>query len=86
MDAGPGIFHDDPATDNGELALGDSDFRFLRKFVLEHCGISLGEHKRQLVHGRLLRRLRALGLTQAGTTTQNPRGLPNLADRLWRSH
>ena len=42
--------------------LGDSEFAFLRAFVYEHCGISLGEHKRQLVQGRLLRRLRALKL------------------------
>jgi len=44
--------------------LGDAEFQFLRSFVLEHCGISLGEHKRQLVQGRLLRRLRALGMKQ----------------------
>lgn len=43
--------------------LGDVEFEFLRKFVREHCGISLGEHKRQLVQGRLCRRLRALRLT-----------------------
>ena len=42
--------------------LGDAEFEFLRKFVYQHCGISLGEHKRQLVQGRLYRRLRALRL------------------------
>lgn len=42
--------------------LGDAEFEFLRKFVHQHCGISLGEHKRQLVQGRLNRRLRALRL------------------------
>ncbi|TAL97826.1 MAG: chemotaxis protein CheR [Rhodanobacter sp.] len=47
--------------------LGDAEFQFLRKFVLEHCGISLGEHKRQLVQGRLFRRLRALGLKEFGS-------------------
>lgn len=31
--------------------LGDAEFRFLREFVYEHCGIALGEHKRQLVQG-----------------------------------
>jgi len=57
--------------DNGDAAglagatgpnLGEAEFAFLRGFVLQHCGISLGDHKRQLVQGRLLRRLRALGL------------------------
>lgn len=43
-------------------SLGEAEFAFLREFVLQHCGISLGEHKRQLVQGRLLRRLRALNL------------------------
>ncbi|UPG84705.1 protein-glutamate O-methyltransferase CheR [Luteibacter aegosomatis] len=57
--------------DNGDAAaagaqgpsLGDAEFGFLREFVLQQCGISLGEHKRQLVQGRLLRRLRALNLS-----------------------
>ena len=48
----------------GGPSLGDAEFRFLREFVLQHCGISLGEHKRQLVQGRLLRRLRALRLKE----------------------
>ncbi len=43
--------------------LGEAEFQYLRAFVLEHCGIALGEQKRQLVQGRLLRRLRALGLS-----------------------
>jgi chemotaxis protein methyltransferase CheR len=43
--------------------LGEKEFGFLREFVLQHCGISLGDHKRQLVQGRLLRRLRALNLS-----------------------
>src|SRR3569623_1651637 len=42
--------------------LGEAEFAFLRDFVLQHCGISHGAHKRQLVQGRLLRRLRALAL------------------------
>lgn len=46
----------------GGPLLGNAEFEFLRAFVYEQCGISLGEHKRQLVQGRLLRRLRALKL------------------------
>src|SRR5690348_2996948 len=42
--------------------LGDGEFQFLRAFVYEHCGIALSEQKRQLVQGRLARRLRALGM------------------------
>lgn len=42
--------------------LGDEEFGFLRTFVLQQCGISLSDQKRQLVQGRLQRRLRALGL------------------------
>ena len=47
-------------------SLSEADFGFLRSFVYEHCGISLGEHKRQLVQGRLVRRLRALKLRDFG--------------------
>ena len=46
----------------GGPTLGTAEFEFLRTFVYEQCGISLGEHKRQLVQGRLVRRLRALKL------------------------
>jgi chemotaxis protein methyltransferase CheR len=46
----------------GGPSLGNAEFEFLRAFVYEQCGISLGEHKRQLVQGRLVRRLRALKL------------------------
>ncbi|ULU27388.1 CheR family methyltransferase [Dyella terrae] len=46
----------------GGPSLGTAEFEFLRAFVYEQCGISLGEHKRQLVQGRLVRRLRALKL------------------------
>jgi chemotaxis protein methyltransferase CheR len=50
----------------GGPSLGDAEFQFLRDFVYQHCGISLGDQKRQLVQGRLLRRLRALGLKDFG--------------------
>jgi chemotaxis protein methyltransferase CheR len=53
--------HTAPSGMGGPM-LGDAEFQFLRDFVYQYCGISLSEQKRQLVQGRLLRRLRALGL------------------------
>jgi chemotaxis protein methyltransferase CheR len=45
-----------------EFALHDNDFRKLAKLVMDTAGIVLGEKKRAFIHGRLGRRLRALGL------------------------
>ena len=45
-----------------EFEFTDRDFAFLRDLVGMHTGITLGEHKRQLVYGRLARRLRQLEL------------------------
>jgi chemotaxis protein methyltransferase CheR len=45
-----------------EFSLGDEDFSALRELVRKHTGISLSDQKRELVYGRLSRRLRALGL------------------------
>ena len=44
------------------MELGDKEFEFLRHVVLQNAGIVLGPSKRQLVQGRLVRRLRELGL------------------------
>ncbi|HID81293.1 MAG TPA: protein-glutamate O-methyltransferase CheR [Chromatiales bacterium] len=41
----------------------DRNFNTLREIVSEQTGISLSDHKRDLVYGRLTRRLRALGLS-----------------------
>lgn len=46
-----------------EFDFSKSDFEFLARLAYEHAGISLSESKRNLVYGRLSRRLRALGLT-----------------------
>src|SRR5690242_18820637 len=43
-----------------DYVLTDSQFDRIRELVREHTGISLSEAKRQLVYGRLARRLRAL--------------------------
>jgi chemotaxis protein methyltransferase CheR len=49
-----------------EFTLTDCDFRFIADLVYRQAGILLGERKRNLVYGRLVRRLRALGLPDFG--------------------
>ena len=56
-----------PRNDSGngkrrEFAFGDEDFNSLRNLVREVSGITLSDNKRELVYGRLSRRLRALDL------------------------
>jgi chemotaxis protein methyltransferase CheR len=50
--------------DAQEFEFTDADFDCLRKLVLEQSGISLSEHKRDLVYGRLAKRLRAHELSR----------------------
>jgi chemotaxis protein methyltransferase CheR len=45
-----------------DFVLTDADFERIRALVREHTGIALSEAKRQMVYGRLVRRLRALKL------------------------
>jgi chemotaxis protein methyltransferase CheR len=45
-----------------EYAFSDADFQRVRRLVQDRIGIALTESKRELVYGRLSRRLRALGL------------------------
>ena len=45
-----------------EFAFSDEDFNALRVLVKEHTGIHLTDQKRELVYGRISRRLRALDL------------------------
>jgi len=49
-----------------DYVLTDTQFHRIRELVREHTGISLSEAKRQLVYGRLARRLRALKLASFG--------------------
>jgi chemotaxis protein methyltransferase CheR len=49
-----------------DYVLTDTQFHRIRQLVREHTGISLSEAKRQLVYGRLARRLRALKLESFG--------------------
>ena len=50
----------------GDYPLTDAQFNRIRQLVREHTGIALSEAKRQLVYGRLARRLRALKLESFG--------------------
>lgn len=50
-----------------EFELSDRDFAYFRDLIGREAGIVLGEHKRELVYGRLARRLRQLKL---GSFTQ----------------
>jgi chemotaxis protein methyltransferase CheR len=45
-----------------EFAFSDADFSTLSQFAYDNTGISLAPSKRNLVYGRLSRRLRALGI------------------------
>ena len=53
-----------PGADAAEREFGfsDRDFRRVCELIHRHAGISLGEGKRDMVYGRLSRRLRALGI------------------------
>ncbi len=53
---------EDSAIREREFQFRDEDFNALRTLVRQLTGISLSEAKRELVYGRLSRRLRALGL------------------------
>ncbi|HEX6993049.1 MAG TPA: CheR family methyltransferase [Gammaproteobacteria bacterium] len=45
-----------------EFRFDDRDFERVRRLIYAHAGISLGESKRDMVYGRVTRRLRALKL------------------------
>lgn len=50
------------AAKDSEFTLSDKDFREIVALVKRETAIVLGDHKRNLVYGRLARRLRILGL------------------------
>jgi len=49
-----------------EFEFSDKEFNFLREFVKERTGINLSDAKRELVYGRLAKRLRVLKLAGFG--------------------
>ncbi len=46
-----------------EFNFSEKDFEQLRELVYRHTGIRMADNRRDLIYGRLSRRLRALGLT-----------------------
>ena len=60
-----------------EFVMTDADFAEISRLAGEHTGIVLGPHKRNMVYGRIARRIRALGLDSFKTYLQflndNPR-------------
>ncbi len=42
----------------------DQDFQHLRRFIADKTGIAIADNKRELVYGRIARRLRATGLSR----------------------
>ncbi|WAC63821.1 chemotaxis protein CheR [Pseudoxanthomonas sp. SL93] len=51
-----------PAAGNRDFDFDDRDFRRVCELIRERAGIALADGKRDMVYGRLSRRLRALGL------------------------
>jgi chemotaxis protein methyltransferase CheR len=78
----PGLAAADPQR---EFAFSKGDFEFLAALAYQHAGISLSDSKRNLVYGRLSRRLRALGLTSFGGYRQHLDGDPSEIERFINS-
>lgn len=51
-----------PTFDKREFPMTDSDFAFIRKMAKEKTGIELGDHKKEMIYSRIVRRIRAVGL------------------------
>ena len=56
-----------PPVDNRDFVFSERDFRRVCQLIRERAGIALVDSKRDMVYGRLSRRLRALGLTEFTT-------------------
>ena len=55
-DTGRGNFAD------REFPMTDQDFNFIRTIARSHTGIELGDHKKEMIYSRIVRRIRALDL------------------------
>jgi chemotaxis protein methyltransferase CheR len=59
----PAFFDGEIPDHQKEFSFSEADFRALVQLAYQHAGIALADSKRNLVYGRLSRRLRALGMT-----------------------
>jgi chemotaxis protein methyltransferase CheR len=62
----PGAREPEAGMPGADFTLSQAEFDRIRELVREHTGISLSDAKRQLVYGRLSRRLRALRMSGFG--------------------
>ena len=60
--APPAARDDVPASGTRDFEFDDRDFRRVADLIRQRAGIALADGKRDMVYGRLSRRLRALGL------------------------
>jgi chemotaxis protein methyltransferase CheR len=60
-----------------EYTMAEHDFDRVRQLIHQRAGISLGEHKREMVYSRLARRLRALGLHDFRTYLDRLEAVPD---------
>lgn len=63
----PGAISPRPAVKEREFEWRDQDFKFLSALLHEKTGIVLTERKKEMMYGRLVRRLRALDLDSFAT-------------------
>ena len=66
-----------------DFTLTDREFNQIRKLVIEHTGIALSDAKRNLVYGRLAKRLRKMEIGDFGSYIQlleSPMGKDELAN------
>src|SRR5688572_1926782 len=60
------MIHETALVREREFKFSEEDFLSLRELVRQVAGITLSDAKRELVYGRLSRRLRALGMSSFG--------------------
>ncbi|MDN5870583.1 MAG: protein-glutamate O-methyltransferase [Nitrococcus sp.] len=57
-------------------SISEADFRYIRAIIAEQAGIQLSEQKRSMVHSRLAKRVRSLGLPSIAAYCDQVRNYP----------